>query len=471
MDHSDPAIRLVRNLRLTTKAHNIRVINHARGHARQRIREHFGIRIDAECQLIFVRAYTGAAPNRVEELILKRGHPLIKHGLLEEAHKHQLRIAFASVPALGVVLLERVADFSDEDHGHLLLLGGFDRVGIVVVKPSVHLGHVVPLVAVCDSDVRVRLDSVDGDHEVFHHAQHNVGRVRVVTRSLDHAISDDKDKFMAIRVVGRGERVEGRAETLDRLGVRSDETDGVCKWEVERHPVRWRLRDHIVQRERARRGLLVAGQRRRAPSSSVRWGESPPTIHTRDGALAIFRTRICRHRPPLHLIAIGRKRPRTILQPIPTRKPRSVREKSALLISLLLHVGSIPPGGRAVNIIGPLLNLLSAAPSRSVRLISEVAKAPGEEPAEENGHEEADGNNPNDKHKRNVEHDVRRNTADRLGVDKSDADRFLQAIEQLALICTLYVHRNVLAVVRAIWLGELVEYGRVGDLRAVEPVQ
>ena len=217
LDHSNPAIRLVRNLCLATETHDLRVINHARGHARQRIGEHLGIRVDAQHKLVLVRADASATPNRVEKLILKRGHPLVEHDLLQESHKHQLRIALASVPTLGVLLLEWVADFGDKDHGHLLLLGGFDGVRIVFVEPGVHLGHVVPLVAVCDGDVRVRLDLLDGDHKVLHHAQDNVGCVHVVTGSLDHTIGDDKDDLMAVRVVGRGKRVERRAETLDRL--------------------------------------------------------------------------------------------------------------------------------------------------------------------------------------------------------------------------------------------------------------
>ena len=220
--HSNPAICLVRDLCLATEAHDLRVINHTRGHARQGIGEHLGIRIDTQHELVFIRAHASAAPNRVEKLILKRGHPLVEHDLLQESHKHQLRIALASVPAFGVLLLEWVADFGDEDNGHLLLLGGFDCVRIVVVEPGVHLGHVVPLVAVCNRDVRVRLNLLNGDHEVLHHAQDNVGRVHVVAGSLHHTIGDDKDDLVAVRVVRRSERVERRAETFNRLGVRSD---------------------------------------------------------------------------------------------------------------------------------------------------------------------------------------------------------------------------------------------------------
>lgn len=213
--HSNPAICLVRNLCLATETHDLRVIHHTRGHARQRIGEYLGICIDTQHELVFIRAHAGAAPNRVEKLILKRRHPLVEHDLLQESHKHQLRIALASVPAFGVLLLEWVADFGDKDYGHFLLLGGLDCVRIIFVEPGVHLGHVVPLVAVCDSDVRVRLNLVNGDNKVLHHAQDNFGRVHVVAGPLHHAISDDKDDLVAVRVVRRGERVERRAETFN----------------------------------------------------------------------------------------------------------------------------------------------------------------------------------------------------------------------------------------------------------------
>lgn len=106
-----------------------------------------------------------------------------------------------------------------------------------------------------------------------------------------------------------------------------------------------------------------------------------------------------------------------------------MRQKSALLIPLLLHVGSIPPGGGTVDIVGPLLYLRGAAASRGVRLVGEIAEAPGDEPPEEDSHKKADGDNSNDEHKREVKHNVGRDTTDCPGVDKPDLDRLLKAAE------------------------------------------
>lgn len=153
LDHRDPRLRLVCDLGLTTKTHDLVVVLHACDHSAQRIREHLRVRIDAQDELVPVRADASDTPYRVEELVLERRHPLVEHHLLQERHEDDLTVTLATVSWLRVVGLERVSDLRDEYDRYALLLRSFHGGIVVVVEAGVHLCHVVSLMTVRNGDV------------------------------------------------------------------------------------------------------------------------------------------------------------------------------------------------------------------------------------------------------------------------------------------------------------------------------
>lgn len=251
MDHRDPSLRLVRDLRLAAESHNLGVVDHARDHARDGIGEDLRVGVDAEDHLEPIRRDSRTPPHRVEELVLERRHALVEHDLLEEAHEEDLRIPLASVSGLRVARFGGVPDLGDEHHRNALLLALLDRVIVVLVEAGEDLGAVVPLVSVRDGDVRQGFDVVRNDDELLHHAQRNLGRRERVAGALDHAVGDDDEDFVRVGVVGRRERVERRAETFDGFRVGGDEEDGVGEGVVERLKVGGRLRDDVAEGEGA----------------------------------------------------------------------------------------------------------------------------------------------------------------------------------------------------------------------------
>src|SRR5690554_3214169 len=74
-----------------------------------------------EHNLISIGSNTGDTPDCVKELILKRGHTLIKHDMLQETHQNNLRIALSTVSRLGQVLLRGASSLDNQAHGDTLL--------------------------------------------------------------------------------------------------------------------------------------------------------------------------------------------------------------------------------------------------------------------------------------------------------------------------------------------------------------
>jgi hypothetical protein len=251
LNHRDPSLALVRNLRLTAKSHDLRVVHHARNHPRNRIGEDLGVGVNHEDNLVPIRRNARTAPQRVEEFVLERRHPLVEHGLLQEVHEDDLRVAFSTVSGFRLVLFLRVSDLGDEEHRNALLLRELDRVVVVFVETGVDLGHVVTFVTVGDGDVREGFDFGRRDDKLLHHAEDDFGSRERVTGSLDHAVGDDEDDLVRVGVVGRRKRVEGRAETFDGFGVRGDEEDRVGERVIERFVVGGSLGDDVAERERA----------------------------------------------------------------------------------------------------------------------------------------------------------------------------------------------------------------------------
>ena len=205
MNHRNPAVRLVRNLRLTTESHDLGIVHHARHHPRRGIGEDLGIGVDHEDHLVLVGRDTGAPPERVEELVLEQRHAFVEHDLLEERHEDDLRVSLASVSRFRVLGLGCVPDLGDEQHRDALLLADLDRVVVVLVESRKDLGSVVSLVAVRDGNVRQRLDVVRWHDEVLHHPEDEFGCRERVFGSLDHAVGDDEDDLVRVGVVGRRE--------------------------------------------------------------------------------------------------------------------------------------------------------------------------------------------------------------------------------------------------------------------------
>jgi hypothetical protein len=204
LNHGDPSFGLVRNFGLTAQAHDLWVLDHARIHPRERVREHLGIRINAENRFVAIRTDASNSPERIEEFVFKRRHPLVEHDLLQERHQYNLRVSFSTISWFGVMDLERVSDLCNEDDGDFLLFRGLDRRVVIVVISSVHFCHVVAFVAVGDSDVRMCFDFLFGDDELPHHAENDVWRRKLGTGPLDHAVGDHENNLVTVWVIGGG---------------------------------------------------------------------------------------------------------------------------------------------------------------------------------------------------------------------------------------------------------------------------
>ena len=154
LNHRNPALPLIRNLRLPTQAHDLRVFDHGTDHVSQAIGINLGIGIHHEHDLIKIRGNAGDLPQAIEHLELELGHTLVEHDLLQKRHEDDLTVALAAVPRLALVFLVRGAALDDDHHGHALLLGGRDEGMLaVIVEAGVDAGHVVALGAAGDGDV------------------------------------------------------------------------------------------------------------------------------------------------------------------------------------------------------------------------------------------------------------------------------------------------------------------------------
>lgn len=82
MDHRYPAVCFVGNLRLSTKTHNLGILDHGGDHVCQTIREDLCVGVNHENNLVEIRWDAGNIPQSVEHLELELCHALIEHDLL-----------------------------------------------------------------------------------------------------------------------------------------------------------------------------------------------------------------------------------------------------------------------------------------------------------------------------------------------------------------------------------------------------
>ena len=113
LDHRDPSLGLVRDLRLTTQAHDLLILHHSRNHPRYRIREHLRIGIHTQHNLVPIRRHARTPPDRVEELVLEGRHALVEHHALEERHEHDLTVTLSTVT--GLRPFRGLADLDDDN--------------------------------------------------------------------------------------------------------------------------------------------------------------------------------------------------------------------------------------------------------------------------------------------------------------------------------------------------------------------
>lgn len=245
LDHGDPRVRLVCDLRLTAETHDLRILDHSADHVRQRIREDLGIGVDHECNFVEVRRNASDFPDTVEHLVLQFSHTLVEHHLLQERHEDDLRVALATVTGLSERSLLGSTAFDDDHHRNALLpLDGDDRLGAVIVETRVDLSHVVTLAARSDSHVGERLDILRSDGVVLHHGETDFRCRQSLALTLNQTVTDHEDELVTVRVVGHGDGIHRGAHAFGTFRVGSDETDGVCKRVTERLPLRRRLRDN-----------------------------------------------------------------------------------------------------------------------------------------------------------------------------------------------------------------------------------
>ena len=138
---------------------------------------------------------------------------------------------------------------------------------------------------------------------------------------------------------------------------------------------------------------------------------------------------------------------------------------------LLRNVRPVGARSRAVDIGGPVLDLVDSTVTVFERLVLEDAQFPGEEPREHDSHDETDGNHTDDEDEGEVEDDVRRDATDALGIDETNGDNILQTATNRPLVGPGEVHGKVFAVEGAVGALQLIEYRGIADLRCGQPVQ
>ena len=115
-----PALQLVLNLRLATRAHNPMVVQHGVRKISQAWWVHFCICINHEHKFEKVRRHSHERMHFAEQIIVQGRHRVIVRDVLEEVHQHHLRITFASVAGLFRMDFVRHTTLDHNDHRHRL---------------------------------------------------------------------------------------------------------------------------------------------------------------------------------------------------------------------------------------------------------------------------------------------------------------------------------------------------------------
>src|SRR5689334_22743828 len=96
LDHRNPRIPLIRNLCLSTKTHDLGILDHGGNHVCQTVREDLGIGVDHEYYLVEVWRNASDLPDTVEHLELELRHTFVKHNLLQERHENDLTVTLST---------------------------------------------------------------------------------------------------------------------------------------------------------------------------------------------------------------------------------------------------------------------------------------------------------------------------------------------------------------------------------------
>lgn len=124
-----------------------------------------------------------------------------------------------------------------------------------------------------------------------------------------------------------------------------------------------------------------------------------------------------------------------------------------------------------IDVVRPVLDLSCPLHPLLVAFALEVAQSPAEEPAKNHRHTELDHDSAENEGQRDVQHDVRSNTADRDRIDESDLYDIGHAIRVAVQTRALDVCSDVLASECLIASLDSVEEGRIRHLGCVQPVE
>ena len=108
--------------------------------------------------------------------------------------------------------------------------------------------------------------------------------------------------------------------------------------------------------------------------------------------------------------------------------------------TVLADIRAIFTWSSAIDIIRPVFDLCRALHTLLVGFSGEVSKFPGKEPLEQDGHDEPDGDNPNDEDEGYIKNNGRSHASNGLRVDKSNGDDVLKTVSNLLLLGTSEKH-------------------------------
>lgn len=162
-------------------------------------------------------------------------------------------------------------------------------------------------------------------------------------------------------------------------------------------------------------------------------------------------------------------------QVIAFTEPTGGREVKLFLARLFTPdwrgVGSVTTGCRPVNIVCPVLNLLSTSHSLGISFLLEIAELPRQEPSKDDSHEKLDEDDTENEDQREVEQDVRRHTTNRFLVNETDPDSVDKTICCPFQVGTIHEHGNVFALEGLVGLAHGFKERREFDLGGIKPLQ
>lgn len=106
-----------------------------------------------------------------------------------------------------------------------------------------------------------------------------------------------------------------------------------------------------------------------------------------------------------------------------------------------------------------------------ITLAFKVSQLPRQEPPKDDGHGKLDPNDAENENERDVEHDVGRDTADRLGIDKPDSGDILETSAHVLHPGAVHHHGDILALVTRVGGLDFIEKGGIGDLTVLQPLE